>query len=285
MRKKKFRFGYGIVYLILILWALTTVFPLGWSVMNSFKNKKMIYSNSFAFPLGEAFSLDNYRNIFANYNILSAYRNSLIISGSVAAAAIILAGMAAYVLCRYEFPGKKLLNLLLYAGMMFPIYSTIIPVMRMQAKWGIVNSPSVGANLLSVILPQIAGNLSFAIIVLISYIRTLPVELEEAAMLEGCGKWQIFTKVIFPLLQPTTVTIAVLDALWAWNDFNASLIVLQKDAVKTIPMQQYVFFGEHSANYNMAFASAVISMVPVVVFFIIMQSRIQEGMTAGAVKG
>ena len=143
----------AVVYLVLTGWALTTIFPLAWSVMNSFKNKKIIYSNSFALPLGEAFSLDNYRNIFANYNILSAYRNSFIISGCVAAAVILFAGMAAYILCRYEFRGKTLLNLLLYAGMMFPIYSTIIPVMRMQAKWGIVNSPSVGANLLSVILP------------------------------------------------------------------------------------------------------------------------------------
>lgn len=90
---------------------------------------------------------------------------------------------------------------------------------------------------------------------------------------------------LFPLLKPITVTIAVLDALWAWNDFNASLIVLQKDIVKTVPMQQYVFFGEHSADYNMAFAAAVIGMIPVMIFFTIMQKHIQEGMTAGAVKG
>ena len=173
MKKRRISPGYTIVYLFLVLWALTTIFPLVWSVMNSFKNKKMIYQNSFSFPLGEAFSLENYRNIFANYNLFSAYRNSLIISGSVAFAVILLSGMAAYILCRYQFHGKKLLTMLLYAGMMFPIYSTIIPVMRMQAGWGIVNSPSVGANLLSVILPQIAGNMSFAIIVLTSLGRPL----------------------------------------------------------------------------------------------------------------
>lgn len=125
----------------------------------------------------------------------------------------------------------------------------------------------------------------FAIMMYIGFVRTIPIELEEAAMLEGCGRFQTFTKVIFPILKPTTVTIAVLDALWAWNDFNASLIILQKNEVKTIPMQQYVFFGEHSADYNMAFAAAVISMIPVVVFFVIMQKHIEEGMTAGAVKG
>ena len=85
MRDRKLHIGYGVVYALLILWALTTIFPLGWSVMNSFKNKKMIYSNSFSLPDASSFSLDNYRNIFANYDILRAYRNSFIISGAVAA--------------------------------------------------------------------------------------------------------------------------------------------------------------------------------------------------------
>ena len=95
--------------------------------------------------------------------------------------------MAAYVLTRYKFKGKAILMALLYAGMMFPIYSTIIPVLRMLTSWGIANTNSVGLNLISVILPQIAGNMSFAIIVLSSYIKGLPVELEEAAYMEGCN--------------------------------------------------------------------------------------------------
>ena len=98
MKKRRISPGYTLVYLFLIIWSLTTIFPLGWSIMNSFKNKKMIYNNSFSFPLGNAFSLDNYRNIFENYNLFSAYRNSIIISGSVALVVIFLSGMAAYVL-------------------------------------------------------------------------------------------------------------------------------------------------------------------------------------------
>ncbi len=131
MKDRKIHLGYGIVYTILILWSLTTIFPLAWSVMNSFKDKKMIYNNSFVLPDASSFSLDNYRNIFANYNIFSAYRNSFIISGVVAAAVILMSGMAAYILTRYQFFLKKFLIMLLYAGMMFPIYSTIIPVFRM----------------------------------------------------------------------------------------------------------------------------------------------------------
>ena len=165
MKEKKFKISSVLIYTLLITWALTTIFPLIWSVMNSFKEKRAIYNNSFDLPAGDLFSLDNYKNIFANYNILSAYRNSFIISVTVAVIVILFSGMAAYVLTRYKFKGKAILMTLLYAGMMFPIYSTIIPVLRMETAWGIVNTSSVGINLVSVILPQIAGNMSFAIIV------------------------------------------------------------------------------------------------------------------------
>ena len=285
MTKKRPGIGYIIVYIFLILWALTTIFPLVWSVMNSFKNKKMIYSNSFSLPLGEAFSLDNYRNIFENYNILSAYRNSLIISGTVAAAVILLAGMAAYILCRYNFRGKKLLNLLLYAGMMFPIYSTIIPVLRMQANWGIVNSPHVGLNLLSVILPQIAGNLSFAIIVLIGYMRTLPVELEEAAFLEGCNMIQTYFKIVFPLCKPSMVTVGIFSFLWSYNDLFTQMFFLRTKENWAITILLNNIASKEGVNYGALFASVTLIVVPVLIVYLFLNKYIIKGMTVGAVKG
>ena len=285
MAKKKFSIGYTIVYLVLIIWSLTTIFPLAWSVMNSFKNKKMIYSNSFSLPLGEAFSLENYRNIFANYNILSAYRNSFIISGSVAAVVILLSGMAAYILCRYQFRGKKLLQLLLYAGMMFPIYSTIIPVMRMQAKWGIVNSPSVGLNLLSVILPQIAGNMSFAIIVLIGYIRTLPVELEEAAYMEGCNMFQTYFRVVFPLCKPSMVTVGIFSFLWSYNDLFTQMFFLRTKENWAITILLNNIASKEGVNYGALFSSVTLIVIPVLIVYLFLNKYIIKGMTVGAVKG
>ena len=179
------------LYIILTIWALTTIYPIIWVIMNSFKAKDKILSNSFALPTGDLFTLANYRKAFSNLNIFSAYRNSLVISGTVAAVVVIIAGMAAYALCRYEFRGKKLLSTLVVAGMMFPVFATIIPVYRMETGWGITNTESWPLTMLSIILPSIAGNLSFAIIVLRRYISTLPVELEEAAYLEGCSTLQL----------------------------------------------------------------------------------------------
>lgn len=285
MKKNRHLLGFGIVYLILVFWALTTIFPLGWSIMNSFKNKKLIYSNSFALPLGEAFSLENYRNIFENYNILSAYRNSFIISGSVAAVVILLSGMAAYIMCRYRFRGKKLLELLLYAGMMFPIYSTIIPVMRMQAKWGIVNSETVGLNLLSVILPQIAGNMSFAIIVLIGYIRTLPIELEEAAFMEGCNMFQTYFKVVFPLCKPSMVTVGIFSFLWSYNDLFTQMFFLRTKENWAITILLNNIASKEGVNYGALFSSVTLIVIPVLVVYLFLNKYIIKGMTVGAVKG
>ena len=186
MKKKKFSVGLLFVYLVLVIWALTTIYPLIWVVMNSFKDKKQIVSNSFSFPVGALFTLDNYEKAINKFSIFTAYRNSLLISCTVAAVVILFAGLASYALVRYKFKGSGLMNSLVIAAMMFPVFATIIPVFRMESSWHIVNTNNLWLALLSCALPQIAGNLAFAIVVLSGYIKGLPVELEEAAYMEGC---------------------------------------------------------------------------------------------------
>lgn len=186
-QKKKLSAGMAAIYLVLVFWALTTIYPIFWVIINSFKAKGEILSNSFAIPTGEMFTLANYRTAFERLNIFSAYRNSMIISLTVAGVVILLAGMASFALVRYDFRLRKPLNSLVVAGMMFPVFSTIIPVFRMLSSWHMVNTESLALSLISVALPQIAGNLSFAIVVLTGYIHSLPIELEESAYLEGCS--------------------------------------------------------------------------------------------------
>lgn len=258
--------------------AVIFIIPFIVSVLLSFKSKQETAKNVLALP--KVFHIENYTEAMEKANILHSMGNSIIVTAVSVILVIIVASMAGYAIGRqYHKKAYKLYESILTAAMMIPFQTLMIPIYRMYRDMGLLNT-------LPGVIILIAGtNMPFAIMMYIGFVRTLPIELEEAAMLEGCGKWRIFFSVIFPLLKPTTVTIAVLDALWAWNDFNASLIVLQKDAVKTVPMQQYVFFGEHSADYNMAFAAAVIGMIPVMIFFIFMQKHIQEGMTAGAVKG
>ena len=284
MKKKNFKISLVFVYTILIVWALTTIFPLLWSIMNSFKNKKAIY-NSFALPVDKLFSLDNYKAVFANYDILNAYRNSFIISGTVAVVVILFSGMAAYILTRYKFPGKGILDALLYAGMMFPIYSTIIPVLRMMTGWGIVNTPHVSLNLLSVILPQIAGNMSFAIIVLRSYMRGLPVELEEAAYMEGCNIFQIYFRIIMPLSKPSFVTVGIFSFLWSYNDLFTQMFLLRTKDNWAITILLNNIASKEGVNYGMLFTSVTLIVIPILVVYMALQKYIIKGMTVGAVKG
>lgn len=285
MKKKNFKISLVFVYTILIVWALTTIFPLLWSIMNSFKNKKAIYNNSFALPVDKLFSLDNYKAVFANYDILNAYRNSFIISGTVAVVVILFSGMAAYILTRYKFPGKGILDALLYAGMMFPIYSTIIPVLRMMTGWGIVNTPHVSLNLLSVILPQIAGNMSFAIIVLRSYMRGLPVELEEAAYMEGCNIFQIYFRIIMPLSKPSFVTVGIFSFLWSYNDLFTQMLFLRTKDNWAITILLNNIASKEGVNYGMLFTSVTLIVIPILVVYMALQKYIIKGMTVGAVKG
>lgn len=285
MKKRKFSPGMCVVYLILIIWALTTIYPILWVILNSFKDRTKIIANSFALPLGDLFSLENYRTAFDRLNIFSAYKNSIIVSCCVAVVVILLAGMASYALVRYSFRGKKFLNTMVVAAMMFPVFATIIPVFRMEFSWGIVNTDKVSLSLISLILPQIAGNLAFAMVVLTGYIRGLPIELEESAFLEGCNPLQIFFKIVVPLTKPSFATVGIFSFLWSYNDlFSQTFFLRFKDqwAITRLLME---ISSREGTDYGLMAAVVTLIIVPLLIVYVCLQKYIIKGMTAGAVKG
>ncbi|MFQ7552391.1 MAG: carbohydrate ABC transporter permease [Blautia marasmi] len=285
MKKSKFSPGMCGVYLILIFWALTTIYPILWVILNSFKDRKKIIANSFALPLGDLFSMENYKTAFDRLNIFTAYKNSIIVSCCVAVVVILLAGMASYALVRYNLKTKKLLNTMVVAAMMFPVFATIIPVFRMEFSWGIVNTDKVSLSLLSLILPQIAGNLAFAMVVLTGYIRSLPIELEESAYLEGCNPMQIFFKIVVPLTKPSFATVGIFSFLWSYNDlFSQTFFLRFKDqwAITRLLME---ISSREGTDYGLMAAVVTLIIVPLLVVYVCLQKYIIKGMTAGAVKG
>lgn len=285
MKEKKFSVGKLVVYLILILWALTTIYPLLWVFMNSFKDKKQIINNSFALPLKELFTLDNYREAFNRLNIFGAYRNSLVISGTVCVVVILLAGMASYALVRYNFRGRRLINDLVLAAMMFPVFATIIPVYRMEFSWGIVNTQNLWLSLLSCALPQIAGNMAFAIVVLTGYIQGLPIDLEEAAYMEGCTAIQIFFKVVMPLTKPSFATVGIFSFIWSYNDLFTQQFFLRNKSQFAITRLLLEISSQEGTNYGLMAAVVCLIVIPMLIVYACLQKYIIKGMTAGAVKG
>lgn len=273
------------VYAVLIFWALTTIYPLFWVALNSFKIKNEIISDSFSLPMGELFTLANYKRAFDRVPIIGAYMNSLMLSGTVTIVVMCLAGLAAFALVRYQFRLRGFLMSVVVASMMFPAFSTIVPVFRMEASWGLVNSSNRWLSLLACALPQIAGNLSFAIIVLSGYIRSLPIELEEAAYLEGCSSFQIFGKIVVPLAKPSFATVAIFTFLWSYNDLFMQSFFLRIQTQWAITRLLKELTAMEGTNYGLMAAAVTIVVVPVLILYAFLQKYIIKGMIAGAVKG
>ncbi len=284
-KKKRIASSQVLIYLVLIAWSLTTIYPLIWIIQNSFKAKDQILSNSFSLPLGDLFTLANYRTAFERLNIFSAYRNSILISGTVAVVVILLAGFASFAMVRYDFKGKKALHSLIIAGMMFPVFSTIIPVFQMLNSWHMVNTDHLWLSLLSVALPQIAGNLSFAIVVLSGYIQSLPIDLEEAAYLEGCSVYQIFFKVVMPLTKPSFATVGIFSFLWSYNDLFTQMFLLRLPEHRAITRLLNELTSQEGTNYGLMAAAVALVVIPVIIVYLLLQKQIIKGMTAGAIKG
>ncbi len=284
-KKEKLTAGMFLIYAALILWSLTTIYPLIWILQNSFKDRKQILSNSFSLPLGDMFTLANYEKALNKFNILTAYRNSLAVSCSVCIAVIVLAGLAAYALVRYRFPGCGLIQSLVVGAMMFPAFSTIIPVFRMEHAWGLAGTNEVPTALLACILPQIAGNLAFAIVVLSGYMKGLPVELEESAYMEGARAGQIFFRIIMPLTKPSFATVGIFSFLWSYNDLFTQSFFLRLPKQRSITFLLNEISGKQGTDYGLMAAAVSLIVIPLLLVYVCLQKYIIRGMTAGAIKG
>lgn len=285
MNSKKISASRIITYTVLGLWALTTIYPFIWVILNSFRQKGLIISDSFSLPLGEAFTMDNYLTAWERSDFKNAYLNSFMISGTVTVVVVILAGLAAYGMVRYRFRGRGLLYSLIMAGMMFPVFSTIIPVFRLEAVLGIAGTGKRFLSLLAVILPQIAGNLCFSIIILVGFIQSVPIELEESAYLDGCNVFDIYFHIIMPAAKSSFATVAIFTFLWSYNDLFTQSFFLRYPQERAITGLLNEISSQAGVNYGLMAASVVLVVIPVLVVYVLLQKHIIKGLTAGAIKG
>lgn len=285
MIEKKFSVSKVVTYIVLTLWGLTTVYPFIWVILNSFRKKGLILTDSFSIPLGEAFTMDNYKVAMERSDFGNAYLNSILISGTVTIVVVILAGLAAYGLCRYRFRGRGFLQSLIMAGMMFPVFSTIIPVFRMQVLMGVAGTGNRWLSLVATALPQIAGNLCFAIVILKGFIQSVPIELEESAYLDGCNVFQIFFRIIVPAAKSSFATVAIFAFLWSYNDLFTQSFFLRYPQERAITGLLNEISSQAGVNYGLMASSVVLVVVPVLIVYMCLQKHIIKGLTAGAVKG
>lgn len=275
--RKKIKISNIIIYIILIAWAITTVFPFIWVLLNSFKPSSEVLNASFALP--KEFIWDNYVTAFSRMNIGNAYKNSLIISGSVTMGVIVLSAMMAFAMTRYRFKGRRLVNSLLAASLMFPVFSTIIPVYRMMIRANLLSTN------LAVILPHIAGNLSFATIVMIGFMKTIPIDMEEAAYMEGANVFQVFGRIIVPLCKASLSTVAIFSFMWSYNDLFVQKIMISDNTKYPISNLLETISSQYGTDFGLMAASVTLIVVPVLLVYMVLQKNIIKGLTAGAIKG
>lgn len=283
--KKHFYISHVFIYIVLIFWGLLTVFPFYWIIVNAFRNEQFFLTESFIIPIGHKFTFVNFENAVDLYNIdttiTRAYGVSILISGTVTIFVMIFGGMAAFAMTRYLFKGRSLLHSIVIGSLMFPAFSTIIPVFEML--YGI--NHALNDSPISVILIQIAGNLSFTMVVLMGYMRSLPVDLEESAFLEGCTPLQVFFKIVVPVSRPAFATVAIFTFLWSYNDLFTQLFFLRTAPNYAINILLNEVGSKFSDEYGKMCALLVLIVIPVMIVYILLQKNIIKGLTAGAIKG
>ena len=268
-----------VFFFLLLLLAVLFVFPVFIVLLNSFKLKFSIATAPFIFPTAETFSrLENYVTGINSTGFLSAIGWSLFITVFSVAIIIVFTSMTAWYIIRVKSKGTKILYYALVFSMIVPFQMVMFTMSK------IANTLSLD-NPIGIIFIYLGFGAGLSVFMFSGFIKTVPKTIEEAATIDGCNTLEVFWLVVFPILKPTAITVAILNTMWIWNDYLLPYLVIGKD-YKTIPIAvQYLKGGYGSVDMGAMMAMLVLSIIPVVVFYSLCQKYIIKGVAAGAVKG
>lgn len=268
--------GAGLTALTWLL-ALLSVSPFYIVLTNSFKTQKGIFMDLMGLPFGQYFNPKNYVEAFDKLDFIKSLLNSLLITTLSTCLIILFTSMAAWMLVRMKSKVSSFVYYLLAASMLIPFQAVMLPLINWMGKLHLLNPGGL-------IFMYLGFGSSMAIILYHGFIKGIPLELEEASRIDGCNTFQTFFFVVFPLLQPITVTVAILNVMWIWNDFLLPQLVINRPQWQTIPLKMFYFFGQYSKKWHLALAGLVIAMVPIILFYFFMQKQIVKGITQGSIK-
>lgn len=266
-----------LLYALAAVLCLLFVSPFYLVLTNSLKTQKGIFMDVTGIPTEAYFTLDNYRQAFIDLNFIHSFANSLMITGISTIIIIVFSSMAAWMLVRSRTRLSMILFFVFAAAMLVPFQSVMLPLVRVMGRIGFLNPGGL-------IFMYLGFGSSLSIILYHGFIKSIPQELEEAALIDGCNPLQTFWLIVFPLLKPISVTVAILNTMWIWNDFLLPQLVINRPQWHTIPLRMFYFFGEYSKQWNLALAGLFIGMVPIILFYFIAQKHIVKGVTQGSIK-
>ena len=268
----------GATYGVLGLFTLFTLYPLLWMVFGSLKSSPEFYSNIWGPPTTLSL-LGNFGRSWQVGDIGTYMLNSVIATSGALIVVLVCATAAAYAFARVRFPGRRVLYYSFLASMMIPPAVTMIPLFVVVRDLGLLNTR------LSLVLVYASTSLAFSIFILHAFFLSIPRELEEAAWIDGCNRFNALIRVILPLTKPAMAMIVVFDGITFWNDFLVALLLIQSESLRTIPLGLVIFTQRYTTDWPLFFAALTIVTVPIVVAFILMQRQFITGLTAGALKG
>lgn len=244
-------------------------------LVNAFKTKGEIFRNTLKLP--EKWTVDNFSVAWERLDFLKTLFNSFLITALSIIVIVFFSALAAYALQRTKSKTSNIIFFLFVAAMLVPFQSVMIPLISFMGKLNMLNR-------FGLIFMYLGFGASLSIFLYHGALKGIPVSLDEAAIIDGCTRWQVFWYIILPVLRPMSVTVAILNTIWIWNDYLLPSLVINKPGIQTLPLKIFFFFGEYTKQWHLALAGLTLAIIPVIIFYFISQEYIVKGIVQGSVK-
>ena len=260
-----------------MLFSLSCIFPMLWLLNSSLRENTAFMANNVALAVPPYWG--NYEKAFSSVNFFRSFAFSGLLGIGNVIFVILLAFVTGYFISRYDFRLKRAIWMLFLAGMVIPVLALLIPIFIQFKYLGMLNNPA------TLLMTYVAFGMPFAVILVESYVRTIPRAMDEAAYMEGCSTVQMLTSIIFPMCRPVMSILVITSFMGAWNEFPFSLVLISNPNMRTVSLAIRMFNQEHTTDYTLYMAALFLTIIPVLIVYSIFSRRIMEGMTVGAVKG
>lgn len=275
-----------LIYGLLSVYAILVIYPMFWLVATSLKTSYNIFKSPWALP--ETFQWINYKNAMEKGDLARKIWNSVVVDSIALVLILLFSAMAAYVLARFRFRGNRALFAMFLSGMTIPVFLAVVPLFMLINRMSIpvIDVPLLGTRTGLVII-YVAYSLSFTIFVLTGFFRSLPWELAEAAVIDGCSPSQVFWKIMLPLAKPGLATAGIFVFIGLWNEYPLALVLMTDESRHTLPLgiANLATTQKYAADWGALFAGLTVGILPTLLLYVVFQRQIEEGLTAGAVKG
>lgn len=260
---------------LVVALALVALLPPAWAVASSLKPGREVITAPLALPSAPA--LTNYRAAIEGH-ILRYWAVSVVVAAVCVTLIVLISALASHAFSRLSFRGGGVLKVAILAGMMVPVHAVLIPLYVMSRAMHLHGTP------FALVGPYVAFGLPLSVLLLTAYFAAVPREIEDAARIDGCSEFGLWTKVMLPMSRPGLLTVAIAQCLWVWNEFPIALVLVTEEKWKTLPVGLVAFRGEYQSDTGCILASVVIAALPMLLLFFAFQSRIASGLTAGALR-